>query len=139
MTVCNGGGTLASAICDTCINYTPDKSKRLGICSSKLGMLFECKKYDHGENVDQGCYWCVNRQNLAEQKVFVICETCLCEKQCRTLGCSKGYDPAQTPDPPKDRKETWLFEAKKFIDQMSSKEFEAFLLSCATIRTEKNG
>ena len=54
-------GRLHRAYQDTCKNYTPDEEKPSGCRSVKLGMIYECKKYDHGTDDDSGCYWCINR------------------------------------------------------------------------------
>lgn len=54
-------GKLCSAYQDTCKNYNPDKHKETGAISEQLGMIYECLNYDHGEEVDGGCYWCKNK------------------------------------------------------------------------------
>ena len=56
-------GRLMNVTEDSCENYTPDKEKPTTVKSVELGIIFECKKYDYGDNVDQGCYWCVNKKN----------------------------------------------------------------------------
>ncbi len=56
----NHRGELVSAYMDTCTNYLPDKHKETGVRSEKSGVLYECKNYDHGDNVDFGCGYCVN-------------------------------------------------------------------------------
>ena len=54
-------GKLVSAYQDTCMNYKPNKHKETGVRSVKLGTIYECLNYDHGEEVNQGCYWCKNK------------------------------------------------------------------------------
>lgn len=60
----NSQGELLSAYSDTCINYNPDKCKPTKAKSIKFGRIYECLNYDHGENVDQGCYWCKNKKGI---------------------------------------------------------------------------